>query len=338
MINSEFNAPGAIMVMGAGAWGTALAQTLARAGRAPTLWSHSIEIVEEISVSRENDAYLPGVRLADSIQPIADIAACAHARMLFAACPAQPMRSVLRAAAAHLPAESVIVLCAKGIEQETLALMSEVAAAELPGRPIAVLSGPGFAADVAHGLPTATTIAADAPGIARLVADCIATLTFRPYLSDDVVGAEIGGAVKNVIAIACGVARGLMLGDGAHAALLTRGFAEMARLAQAKGARLETLTGLSGLGDLVLTCGSLNSRNTSLGMAMAQGRKAAEIIAERRSVAEGAATAPALLALAARHQVEMPIAAAIAALLSGETDAAGAMQALLARPLRAEAD
>jgi glycerol-3-phosphate dehydrogenase (NAD(P)+) len=214
--------------------------------------------------------------------------------------------------------------------------MTAVAAEAAPGAALAVLSGPGFAKDVVRGLPTATTIACADAALARRLAATLGQPTFRPYLTDDLIGAEIGGAVKNVIAIACGVAEGRALGEGARAALITRGFAEMARLGAALGARAETLTGLCGLGDLVLTCVSLSSRNTSLGAELGRGRALAAILAERRSVAEGAASAPALAALAARHGVDMPICAAVDAILAGRLSVDAAIEALLQRPFRVE--
>jgi glycerol-3-phosphate dehydrogenase (NAD(P)+) len=229
-----------------------------------------------------------------------------------------------------------VVLCAKGVEQGSLALMTEVLAVEVPQARAAVLSGPGFARDVARGLPTATTIACADAALGRALVAALGLPTFRPYLTDDLIGAEIGGAVKNVVAIACGVAEGRKLGDGARAALITRGFAELCRLGVAMGARAETLSGLCGLGDLVLTCASLTSRNTSLGAALGEGRTVAEVLAERRSVAEGVASAPAVVALAKKHGVEMPICAAVDDLLAGRVDVDAAIGALLSRPFRAE--
>jgi glycerol-3-phosphate dehydrogenase (NAD(P)+) len=232
--------------------------------------------------------------------------------------------------------QTPIVLCAKGIEQGSLLLMSDVGAQAAPGAPIAILSGPGFAKDVARGLPTATTIAAQDAAIGEALVAALGQPTFRPYLTDDVIGAEIGGAVKNVIAIACGIAQGRGLGDSARAALITRGFAEMTRLGLALGARPQTISGLSGLGDLVLTCSSLTSRNMSLGAALGQGRSVGEVLAERRSVAEGAATAPAVVALAQKLGVDMPICAGVEAVLAGRVAVDQAIEQLLSRPFRAE--
>lgn len=325
-----------VNVLGAGAWGTALAMNAARAGRAVTLWTRDPAHAQALARDRENALYLPGLPLDAAITPTADLAKALEGDVLLAAVPAQHVRSVLRRAAAVGALNRPVALCAKGVEQGTLALMSDVLREEAPGASPLVLSGPGFAKDVARGLPTATTIAAADPGLAERLAATLATPTFRPYLSNDLVGAQIGGAVKNVIAIACGIAHGRALGDGARAALITRGFAESCRLGLALGARIETLNGLAGLGDLVLTCTSLASRNTSLGAAIAEGRALSEVLASRRSVAEGAASAPAILALAARHGVEMPICAAVEAVLQGGLSVDGAIEALLRRPLRAE--
>jgi glycerol-3-phosphate dehydrogenase (NAD(P)+) len=227
-------------------------------------------------------------------------------------------------------------MCAKGIEQGGLSLMTDVAAEEAPNQTLAVLSGPGFARDVVRGLPTAVTLAAKDPGVGQALVAAIGLPTFRPYLTDDLIGAEIGGAVKNVIAIACGIVEGRGLGDSARAALITRGFAEMVRLGLSLGARQETLNGLCGLGDLVLTCSSRTSRNMALGFALGEGRTAAEALAGRLSVAEGAASAPAVVALAQRRGVEMPICAAVAEVLAGRASVDAAITALLSRPFRAE--
>jgi glycerol-3-phosphate dehydrogenase (NAD(P)+) len=327
-----------VAVLGGGAWGAALAQVAAAAGRRVLIWAFEPEVVEAINVRHENPAFLPGVTLNPAIAATADIVAAAGADLVLAAAPAQHLRGVLGALAGALPQGTPVALCAKGVEQESLCLMTEVLAATAPQAAPLVLSGPGFAKDVARGLPTATTIACADAELGRRVVAAIGLPTFRPYLSDDLVGAEIGGSVKNVIAIACGVAEGRRLGDGARAALITRGFAELTRLGVAMGARLETLNGLCGLGDLVLTCASLSSRNTSLGAALGEGRALADILAERRSVAEGVASAPAVVALAARHGVEMPICAAVNAILSGALDIDGAIAALLSRPFKAEGD
>jgi glycerol-3-phosphate dehydrogenase (NAD(P)+) len=325
-----------VAVLGGGAWGTALAQIAATAGRRVTLWAHEAEVVASINTARANPDFLPSVALHERIRATGDLAEAAVADAVFAVSPAQHMRSVLRRLAPALPAGRLVVLCAKGIEQGTLALMTDILAAEAPQAAAAVLSGPGFAKDVARGLPTATTIACANAELADALVAAIGLPTFRPYVTDDLVGAEIGGAVKNVIAIACGIAEGRKLGDGARAALITRGFAELTRLGRAMGARAETLAGLCGLGDLILTCVSQSSRNTSLGFELGRGRALAEILAERRSVAEGAESAPAVAALAAKHRVEMPICAVVDAILAGRASIDEAIGALLSRPFRAE--
>ncbi len=325
-----------VAVLGAGAWGTALAQVAATAGRQVTLWAREPEVVTSVRQARVNQAFLPGLPLHESIVATQELAAAAKASLILAAPPAQYMRATLRALRPHLADDAAIVLCAKGVERGTLALMTEVLAEEAPAARAAVLSGPGFAKDVARGLPTATTIASPDRELAERIVETIGLPTFRPYVSSDLIGAEIGGAVKNVIAIACGVAEGRRLGDGARAALITRGFAEMTRLGVSMGARAETLAGLCGLGDLVLTCASLTSRNTSLGAALGEGRTLAEVLGERRSVAEGVESAPAVMALAARQGVDMPICAAVDAIVAGRVSIDEAMAALLSRPFKPE--
>ena len=325
-----------VAVLGAGAWGTALAQVAAAAGREVRLWALEPEVVEGVNSVHENRLFLPGLLLHPAVQATGELERAAGAELILAVSPAQHMRGVLKRLKPHLKTGAPVVLCAKGVERGSLALMTDVLAEEIPDAAAAVLSGPGFAKDVARGLPTATTIASrDAVLAARVVAT-IGLPTFRPYVADDLVGAEIGGAVKNVIAIACGVAQGRQLGDGARAALITRGFAELTRLGLAMGAKAETLSGLCGLGDLVLTCASLTSRNTSLGAALGEGRALKDILGERRSVAEGVESAPAVVALAARHKVEMPICAAVDAIVAGRMNIDEAIGALLSRPFRAE--
>ncbi|MEZ5996993.1 MAG: NAD(P)H-dependent glycerol-3-phosphate dehydrogenase [Hyphomonadaceae bacterium] len=325
-----------VAILGAGAWGTALAQVAAAAGRKVTIWAREPEVVESINAQAENLAFLPGIKLNAAVRATGDLEAAARAELVMAASPAQHMRGVLRSVRPFLSPRAGLVLCAKGIERGSLALMTDVLAEEIPELHPAVLSGPGFAKDVARGLPTATTIASADQTLAMRIVATIGLPAFRPYLADDLIGAEIGGAVKNVIAIACGVAEGRKLGDGARAALITRGFAELTRLGLAMGAKAETLSGLCGLGDLVLTCASLTSRNTSLGAALGEGRKLADVLAERRSVAEGAESAPAVVALAAKYKVEMPICAAVDAIVAERISIDDAITALLARPFKAE--
>ena len=325
-----------IGIVGAGAWGTALACVARRAGRDVAIWAREPEVAAEINAVHENPIYLPGVTLDPVIRATDNLSEIAGSDALFLATPAQHLRAVAGELARLLPPDRPVVICAKGIEQGTGALMTEVVAAALPGRPAAVLSGPTFAAEVARGLPTAVTLAAGDAALGRRLVAAIGGARFRPYLSDDPVGAEIGGAVKNVLAIACGIVIGRRLGDNARAALVTRSLAEMIRLAVARGGRAETLMGLSGLGDLTLTCNGIQSRNLSIGIALGEGRRLAELVAERRSVAEGVFSAAAVVALAGRLGVDMPIAAAVDAILNRGGDIDETIAGLLARPFRDE--
>ena len=335
------NAPitAAVGVVGAGAWGTALAQMLASDGREVLLWAREADVVEAVNARHRNPLFLPSAALHPTIRATGDLAALAALPVLLMVTPAQHLGAMLGALA---PQVADVVLCAKGIEAGTGRLMSDVARAAAPGAALAVLSGPTFAHEVADGLPTAVTLACEGGEAqwARL-SPVIARPAFRPYYSADVIGASIGGAVKNVLAIACGVVAGLGLGANARASLISRGFAEMQRFGLALGAEAETLAGLSGLGDLVLTCTSADSRNYALGMALgAQGDTpggAAALLAERSTVAEGAFSAPVLADLAAAKGVPMPIAAGVAALLAGTVSPRALVAQLLARPLRAEA-
>ena len=322
-----------IGVIGAGAWGTAIAQVMASGGRRVRLWAREAELVAAINGAHRNDVYLPGIELSPDIHATAELAMVAEADLLFVVTPAQHMGAVLERLP---PSGASLVLCSKGIEAGTHRLMGEVAGAAHPDATVAVMSGPTFAHEVAAGKPTAVTLACADEGCAARLAGKIARPSFRPYASDDVIGAEIGGAVKNVLAIACGVVDGAGLGQNARAALIARGFAEMTRFGLARGARAETLGGLSGLGDLVLTCSSTASRNFSLGVGMGQGRAAAELLADRRTVAEGAFTAPVLAEAARAIGVDMPVTAAVCRLLQGAA-ARDVIGDLLARPLRAEA-
>jgi glycerol-3-phosphate dehydrogenase (NAD(P)+) len=324
---------GRIGVVGGGAWGTALAQVAAADGAEVLLWALENEVVEAVNGAHENALYLAGVPLSPSIRAVGELGALAAAEALLIVTPAQHLRGVL----GKLPAGTApMILCAKGIEAGTRLLMSEVAAQARPGAPIAVLSGPTFAHEVAEGLPTAITLACADEALGAEIADRLARPGFRPYLSTDVIGAEIGGAVKNVLAIACGVVEGAGLGQNARASLISRGFAEMTRFGLARGARPETLAGLSGLGDLVLTCSSTSSRNFSLGKGLGEGRTPTELLADRRTVAEGAHTAPVLAEAARAAGVEMPITDAVCALLTGEAGVKEVIGRLLARPLRSE--
>jgi len=323
-------------VIGGGAWGTALAQVAVRAGLAVTLWAREKEVAAAINDTHQNPLFLPGVDLDPAIAATADLADLAGADLILAVAPAQHLRAALTAFAPHAPEGLPIVLCSKGIEQGSLELMTQVLAETVPQARPAVLSGPSFASEVAAGLPTAVTLAADDAALAREIAAAIATLTFRPYVSGDMIGAEAGGAVKNVLAIACGIAEGAGLGRSAHAALVSRGFAELTRLAVALGGEAETVAGLCGLGDLVLTCGSAKSRNMSVGLALGAGQSLEAALAGKLSIAEGVASAPAVVALARRLEVEAPICEAVAAVLAGDLAVPAAIASLLSRPLKAE--
>ena len=324
-------------IVGAGAWGTALAMAVRRANADVTLWAFEAEVVESISRDQENALYLPGVKLDRDIRATGELGEVAAADTILLAAPAQHLRQTIGPLAGQLPPSIPLVICSKGIEQDTQALMSDAVGSLFAANPFMVLSGPTFAADVAAGLPTAVTLAADDIEAAQRVADDLGSERFRPYSGDDVIGAQIGGAIKNVLAIACGIAEGRGFGDNARAALITRGLAELTRLCIAKGGRAETMMGLSGMGDLVLTCTSTQSRNYSLGVALGQGRTLTEIMGERNSVAEGVYTASAAVALAEKLEIEMPIARAVDAVLNRGANIDDVIGALLARPLRTEA-
>jgi glycerol-3-phosphate dehydrogenase (NAD(P)+) len=323
-------------VIGGGAWGTALAQVCARAGLDAVLWAREPEVVEGVNTAHENGLFLPDVVLEPEVRATADFAELADCDLVLAVPPAQHMRATLTAFAPHVRDGLQVLLCSKGIEQGSLKLMTEVLAETLPQAQPAVLSGPSFAGEVARGLPTAVTLACADEGCARGLSEAIATPSFRPYFATDMIGAEAGGAVKNVLAIACGIVEGRGLGRSAHAALITRGFSELTRLAIALGAEAETVAGLCGLGDLVLTCSSPQSRNMSVGLALGQGQTLEEALSGKLSVAEGVASAPAVRQLAARLGVDTPICEAVAAILAGEADVDDAIRRLLSRPLREE--
>jgi glycerol-3-phosphate dehydrogenase (NAD(P)+) len=325
-----------IGVLGAGAWGTALAQTAAKAGRDVLLWSFEQDVADAINSKRQNTIYLPEVTLDDGVRAVTALSELDACDAVLAVAPAQHMRRVLEGflpfAADGLP----IILCAKGIEQSSLSMMTQVLAETIPSALPAVLSGPSFAIDTAKGLPTAVTLACQDEAIGDALINALGTPRFRPYLATDLVGAEIGGAVKNVLAIACGISEGRNLGKSAHAALIARGFAEMTRLALKLGAQRETLSGLCGLGDLVLTCSSPQSRNMSCGLALGRGVSLDDIMASRRAVTEGVASAPAIMALANRNGVEMPICEAVDAILAGRLSVEDAIETLLSRPFTLE--
>ncbi|MFM5916814.1 MAG: NAD(P)H-dependent glycerol-3-phosphate dehydrogenase [Novosphingobium sp.] len=323
-----------IGIIGAGAWGTALAQAMAADGTPVRLWAREPELVAEINARHTNSLFLPSAQLSQHVRATGDLGELAALPLLLVVTPAQHLARIL----ADLPGFSGdLALCSKGIEAGTGRLMADVATQAAPQATIAVLSGPTFAHEVAAGLPTAVTLACSGGSKQwDRIAPLLSRPLFRPYYTDDVVGAEIGGAVKNVLAIGCGVAEGLGLGQNARAALIARGYAEMVRFGLARGARADTLAGLCGLGDLVLTCSSTSSRNFSLGKALGEGLSAAEALAGKNSVAEGAHTAPVLAELAEGAGVDMPIVMTVARLLRGEVPARAAVADLLARPLRAE--
>jgi len=321
-----------IAILGAGAWGTALAAVAREAGREVVLWARRESQARAIAETGRNEAYLAGVDLGPGIAATAEAAEAAAADAVLLAVPAQAVRATCERFARHLAPTLPVAVCAKGVERDSAKTMSEVLGEALPANPVAILSGPTFAGEVARGQPTAVTLACRDLALAETLAGALATPAFRPYHSDDVAGAEIGGAVKNVLAIACGITEGRGLGENARAALITRGLAEMTRLACARGGRAETMMGLAGLGDLTLSCASRSSRNYSHGVALGAGRKP-----DGGAVVEGVPTSAALARLAGRHGVEMPIADAVAAILHRGADIDAVIAGLLARPRRAEA-
>jgi len=320
-------------IVGGGAWGTALAQVASSGGRETLLWAIEDEVVDAINDRHENPIFLPAVPLNETIRATSNLADLSACDAWLVVTPAQHMRAVLEQAS---ECGKALVLCSKGIEEKSGKLLHEVAQQSCPEARIAVLSGPTFAHEVGRGLPTAVTLAAEDLQLAEQLRERVAQPTFRIYVSDDVAGAEIGGAVKNVLAIACGVVEGKGLGQNARAALIGRGFAEMTRFGLAFEAKRETLAGLSGLGDLVLTCSSTSSRNYSLGKGIGEGRSAADLLSDRKTVAEGAFTAPVLARLAREKGIDMPIVDAVDGLIAGRTNVDEALDALLSRPPRAE--
>ena len=323
-------------IIGAGAWGTALAQVVTFAGRKAVLQAREADVVEAINGTHQNTLYLNGVALSGGVTATNDLSDLAGCDLILAVPPAQHMRATLTAFAPHARDGLPVVLCSKGVERGSDALMTEVLANTLPQATAAVLAGPNFAREVAQGLPSAVTIACADETVGARIAATLAGSSFRPYLTTDLIGAESGGAIKNVIAIACGISEGKGLGRNAHAALITRGFAEMTRLAMAMGARLETMTGLCGMGDLVLTCSSPQSRNMSVGLAMGKGQTLAEALEGKVSVAEGVESAPAVVELGKRFNVELPLCNAVAAVLSGKINVDEAVGGLMSRPLKSE--
>jgi len=328
-----------IGIIGAGAWGTALATVACRAGLDVTLQAREADVVDAINTDHENTLYLPGATLDPAIRATTDIAEAAEgAEAIILAAPAQFLRPVMEAMKQMLAPGVPVVICAKGIEQETGSLMSEIAAQVLPETPVAVLSGPTFAAEVARDLPTAVTLATSDEPLGLQLSGALGTPRFRTYRSDDVIGAQIGGAVKNVLAIGCGIVEGRSLGDNARAALITRGLAEIVRLGLAKGGRPETLMGLCGIGDLVLTCNAMQSRNFSLGVALGKGEALADILGGRTSVAEGVFSAASVSQLARELGVDMPICLAVDGILNHFADIDATIEGLLSRPVEQETD
>lgn len=325
-------------IIGGGAWGTALALVVRRAGHDVVLWAHEAETVAAINERHLNPDFLPGVALDAAIVATADLAAAARADALLLTMPAQHLRAIGTVLAPHLAAKTRVVICAKGIEEKSGALLSDVVASVLPQATLAILSGPTFAGEVARGLPTAVTLASTDSAVGQQLVAALGSRSFRPYFSSDVIGAQIGGAVKNVMAIACGIVMGRGLGDNARAALVTRGLTEMVRLALAKGGKPETLMGLSGLGDLTLTCSSVQSRNMSLGLALGKGETLGDILQKRRSVAEGVSSAAAAATLARQLHIDMPIVFAIEAILHHGAAIDRVIEELLARPFKSESE
>ena len=326
-----------IGIIGGGAWGTALAQAMSKAGHQTVLWAKEPEVADAINFQHENPIFLKGVPLNPAIRATTILAEAGEVDAVFMVVPAQYLRSVASLLAPVIANEITVAVCAKGIEQKTNALMTEVIAETLPGHPVAVLSGPTFASEVAIGMPIALTLATADEQIGQELLEVVGISQIRPYLTNDVIGAEIGGAVKNVLAIACGITEGRGFGDSARAAIITRGLAEMTRLCVAKGGRAETMMGLSGLGDLTLTCTSTQSRNYSLGIALGQGETLDTVLSTRRSVAEGVFSAAAVAALARQLVVEMPIVDGVNSIVNGGEPVDSIISELLARPFRTEA-
>ncbi|WP_169566492.1 NAD(P)H-dependent glycerol-3-phosphate dehydrogenase [Sneathiella limimaris] len=325
-----------ISVLGAGAWGTALAISIAQKGDKVCLWSRRTELAAKLTGERENKTYLPGIPFPETLEVTHDLKSAVDADIILNVTPAQHLRQNLEQLRQFLKEDVPLIICSKGVESQTGNLMSEVMETSLPGQPYAILSGPNFASEVARGLPSATTLATQDEQLGLSLAKAIGKSTFRPYVTTDVIGAQMGGAIKNVLAIACGIVAGANLGENARAALITRGMAEILRLGEKMGGRAETLMGLSGLGDLVLTCSSTSSRNFSLGEALGRGEKLQDILERRVTVTEGVHTAAALSKLSADLKIEMPICQAVHKLLNGGATVTEMVEELLARPFRDE--
>lgn len=325
-----------IGIIGGGAWGTALAQSMALSGKKAVLWAREEDVISSINGRHENTPFLPGVPLHDNVIATTSLEATAKTDALLLVPPAQYLRATLQSLKPILDEGKPIIVCAKGVEIESGSLLSQIAKDILPKNPLAFLTGPTFAAEIARGLPSAVTLAMDDLQEATALAEKLSSRNLRMYPSDDMIGAQVGGAVKNVIAIACGMIEGKKLGDSARAALVTRGLAEIARLGAALGAKKETLMGMCGVGDLILTCSSMQSRNFSLGVALGQGQTLEEILAKRNSVTEGVYTAKALAVMAKNNAVEMPISGAVHACLSEGISVDAMIEKLLDRPLKSE--
>jgi len=325
-----------IGIIGAGAWGTALATVATRSGCEVSLWARDSSVAADINMHHENRLYLPGIGLDKAIVATSALCDVANADALLFVTPAQGLRAVATKLSPLITKPMPIAICAKGLERDTNNLLSDVLKQTMPKSLVCILSGPSFAADVANGLPTAVTLACEDINTANLMAQALGSPSFRPYASEDVIGAQIGGAVKNVLAIACGIVEGKCLGQSARSALTCRGFAELSRFALGHGAMFETLGGLSGLGDLILTCSSQMSRNMSLGYALGQGQSLVEILKARKSVTEGVHTASVVCEMAAAKNIEMPICEAVRDICDGAVSVDKAIENLLARPFRNE--
>jgi len=325
-----------IGIIGGGAWGTALAQSFANNGKNCVLWALEAEVVSSINTGHENKLYLPGIKLHGNIRATDDVSDAARTDAVLVVTPAQHLRKSLQALKTSIKSETPVIICAKGVEIESGLLLSQIAKEALPENPLAVLTGPTFAGEIARGLPSAVTLAMKDKETAEKIAGELSSRTLRLYASDDIIGAQVGGAVKNVMAIACGIIEGKKLGDSARAALVTRGLAEIARLTSALGGKRETLMGMCGVGDLILTCSSMQSRNFSLGAALGEGKTLAEILAARNSVTEGVHTAKALAVMAKNNAVDMPIADAVNKILTEGANVDEMIARMLDRPVKTE--
>ena len=325
-----------IGVIGAGAWGTALAQAYASDDRKITIWARENEVVEAINKQHENTLFLPGIVLSNSLEATNSIDEVVKNDILLLVTPAQYLRAQLEAIVDKISSNTILVICSKGIEISTGKFLSQIAQEITPKNEVAILTGPTFASDIGRGLPAAVTIGAYSPSTGQVLQEQLATQAIRPYLSDDLIGVQLGGALKNVLAIAAGMVEGKQLGESARAALITRGIAEMARLGTALGANPETLLGMCGIGDLMLTANSMQSRNFSMGAALGEGKTLEEILKTRSSVTEGVHTARAVIEIAQKHGVDMPVSKAVYDILEGNVTIDEAMDNLLDRPLKTE--